>query len=417
MECATTKTAFTRSDFSIGHRGAALQFPEHTVESYKAAALMGAGIIECDVTFTKDRELICRHSQCDLHTTTDVVRTDLNEKCSIPFVPGSGVAPNCCASDFTLEEIKTLCAKMDSSGSVNATTADEYVYGGTADWRTDLYQYSCPAIPTHKESIELIGSYGAKFTPELKEASVEMPYEGNFTQEMYAQKMIDEYIELGISPDNVWPQSFNSDDVIYWINKTDYGKQAVALDDKYEATEEEFRAWHSMLQENGVKIVAPPMWMLVTYDADADLGISPSAYAQSAQEHALDIITWTLERTNPGLAGDDAWYWESLQEMELTDGDKYSLLQVLSDDIGILGIFSDWPATVTFFANCMGISLRDNVTTEEGATTDESAVDISGTTDESAVDVNSESSQNAGGRRHLQAATRIFSVALRLIGF
>ena len=34
---------------------------------------MGAGIIECDVTFTKDRELVCRHSQCDLHTTTNIL--------------------------------------------------------------------------------------------------------------------------------------------------------------------------------------------------------------------------------------------------------------------------------------------------------------------------------------------------------
>ena len=46
---------FRKTDFSIGHRGAALQFPEHTRESYSAAARMGAGVIECDVTFTKDR--------------------------------------------------------------------------------------------------------------------------------------------------------------------------------------------------------------------------------------------------------------------------------------------------------------------------------------------------------------------------
>lgn len=57
---------FYKTDFSIGHRGAALQFPEHTQASYEAAAQMGAGIIECDVTFTKDKELVCRHSQCDL---------------------------------------------------------------------------------------------------------------------------------------------------------------------------------------------------------------------------------------------------------------------------------------------------------------------------------------------------------------
>lgn len=44
---------FYKTDFSIGHRGAPLQFPEHTKESYEAAARMGAGIVECDVTFTK----------------------------------------------------------------------------------------------------------------------------------------------------------------------------------------------------------------------------------------------------------------------------------------------------------------------------------------------------------------------------
>ena len=48
---------FKRTDFSIGHRGAPLQFPEHTLESYQAAARMGAGIVECDVTFTQDKEL------------------------------------------------------------------------------------------------------------------------------------------------------------------------------------------------------------------------------------------------------------------------------------------------------------------------------------------------------------------------
>ena len=50
-----------KSLFSIGHRGAPLQFPEHSLEGYKAAARMGAGIVECDVTFTKDKELVCRH--------------------------------------------------------------------------------------------------------------------------------------------------------------------------------------------------------------------------------------------------------------------------------------------------------------------------------------------------------------------
>jgi hypothetical protein len=78
---------FESTDFSIGHRGAALQFPD-TKESYEAAARIGAGILECDVTFTQDRQLVCRHSQCDLHTTTNILAVpELAAKCSAPFSP------------------------------------------------------------------------------------------------------------------------------------------------------------------------------------------------------------------------------------------------------------------------------------------------------------------------------------------
>ena len=51
---------FKTSSFSIGHRGAPLQFPEHTLESYKAAIRQGAGVVECDVAVTKDKKLVCR---------------------------------------------------------------------------------------------------------------------------------------------------------------------------------------------------------------------------------------------------------------------------------------------------------------------------------------------------------------------
>src|SRR5919106_3087773 len=77
-----------KTDFSIGHRGAALQFPEHTKESYEAAARMGAGIVECDVTFTNDKQLVCRHAQNDLHTTTSILAIpELAAKCTKGFTP------------------------------------------------------------------------------------------------------------------------------------------------------------------------------------------------------------------------------------------------------------------------------------------------------------------------------------------
>ena len=48
----------SKTDFSIAHRGAPLQLPEHTYDSYVASAQMGAGILECDVAFTNDGELV-----------------------------------------------------------------------------------------------------------------------------------------------------------------------------------------------------------------------------------------------------------------------------------------------------------------------------------------------------------------------
>ena len=58
---------------------------------------------------------------------------------------------------------------------------------------------------THAESIELFKELGTKFTPELKTPSVTMPYEDNYTQEAYAQQMIDEYKKAGVSPSRLPP--------------------------------------------------------------------------------------------------------------------------------------------------------------------------------------------------------------------
>src|SRR5688572_11073218 len=182
-----------RSDFSIGHRGAALQFPEHTRESYEAAARMGAGVIECDVTFTKDKELVCRHAQNDLHTTTNILVTPLASKCTTPFTPadiapgGALITPasaECRTSDITLAEFRTLRGKMDAFNP-RALTPQEFL-GGTADFRTNLYSGpSSGHLLTHKESIDLFKTLDVKMTPELKSTSVAIPFNG-FTLAAYA---------------------------------------------------------------------------------------------------------------------------------------------------------------------------------------------------------------------------------------
>ena len=352
----------TRSDFSIGHRGAALMFPEHTVESYRAAAQMGAGIMECDVTFTADHELVCRHAQNDLHTTTNIVASELADKCTTPFTPAAGDTPasaECRTSDLTLAEFETLAPKMDAANPT-ATTAAEYL-GGTAGFRTDLYAGNA-TLMTHAQSIALFQDLGVKFTPELKSASVEMPHNG-FSQADYAQKMIDAYKSAGVPASDVWAQSFNLDDIKYWIaNEPHFGAQAVYLDDRYEAWDDDegqidandpatFKPTMQELADMGVNYIAPPLWMLMTL---ADGAIVPSAYAVEAKAAGLNIITWTLERSGP-LGSGGGWYFQSVTDAIDADGDYFTVLDVLAQDVGIVGMFSDWPATTTYYANCMGL--------------------------------------------------------------
>lgn len=349
---------FRKSDFSIGHRGAALQYPEHTKESYVAAARMGAGILECDVTFTKDRQLVCRHSQCDLHTTTNILAIpELAAKCTQPFRPanpvtGTPASAMCCTSDITLAEFRTLCGKMDAANPA-ATTVAQYL-DGTPRFRTDLYA-TCGTLMTHAESIELFDDLGAKFTPELKAPSVAMPYEGDYTQEQYAQQLINEYKAARISPSRVFPQSFRLGDVLYWIgHEPRFGRQAVFLDDRVDQPGGYEAAVASLpqLAAQGVKIVAPPMWALLTLDAAHK--IAPSTYATTARANGLDLITWTLERSGLLVSG-GGYYYQSVASVIDNDGDMLEVLDVLARRVGIRGMFSDWPATVTYYANCMGL--------------------------------------------------------------
>ncbi|OAN76155.1 glycerophosphodiester phosphodiesterase [Sulfitobacter sp. EhC04] len=341
--------------FSIGHRGAPMMFPEHTVQSNVAAAGMGAGILECDVTFTADHELVCRHAQNDLHTTTNILTTDLAAKCTTGFTPATADTPasaECRTSDLTLAEFRSLAPKMDSADT-SATTPEAY-QGGVAGWRTDLYTAGSQTM-THAESIALFASLGARFTPELKSPAVEMPHEG-FTQADYAQKMIDDYKAAGVPASDVWAQSFNLDDVIYWIaNEPAFGAQAVYLVEWSDGFDEQNPdSWSqdfAGLKAAGVNYIGASLNMLLT---NADGTLAASDYARSAREAGITLIAWTLERSGP-LASGGGWYFRSVNDIITDDSDYLVALDVLAQDVKVAGVFSDWPATVTFYANCMGL--------------------------------------------------------------
>ena len=347
---------FTKTSFSIGHRGAALLFPEHTRQSYEAAARMGAGVVECDVTFTKDKALVCRHAQNDLHTTTNILATPLAAKCTKGFTPhdpatDTPASAECRTSDITLAEFKTLRGKMDAANT-KAKTVAEYM-AGTASWRTDLYSGATSGtLMTHAESIALFKQLRVKMTPELKSAAVTMPFDG-FTQENYAQKMIDEYKAANVPASDVFAQSFNKADILYWIkNEGAFGKQAVFLDSAEKAADLPNLDMLQSYKKDGIQIVAPPIFALLDSKEGA---LVPSSYAKNARQAGLDIITWSLERSGVLANGNPGWYYQTVAPLIKREGDTMHVLDVLAKDVGIKGIFSDWPATTTYYANCMGL--------------------------------------------------------------
>lgn len=355
----------SKTNFSIAHRGAPLQLPEHTYDSYVASAQMGAGILECDVAFTNDGELVCRHAQDDLHTTTNILATPLAKQCTVPpIIDANGVLTNadsieCRTSDISASEFKTLTGKMDAANK-KATSIDEYM-NATAPWRTDLYSQNGKVL-TLKEHIELARQLGMKHTPELKAPAVTMPFNG-YRLDDYRQQLIETYKAAGVPANDVFAQSFNIEDLDYWIkNEPAYGANAVYLiDDSNETAKnktfdkDDATTWkHSLadIKARGINIIAPALWLLVTTDDNGKM--IPSAYAKQAKANDLKIITWSIERSGPLANGGD-WYYSGLGEAINNDGDMMNYIDVLAQDVGVQGIFSDWPATVSYYANCKGL--------------------------------------------------------------
>jgi len=92
--------------------------------------------------------------------------------------------------------------------------------------------------------------------------------------------------------------------------------------------------------------------MLVTTDGTG--AIVPSPYARAATDAGLKLIAWTLERSGPAPDAEE-WYFRSLAGATSigTPGVALELLDVLARDVGVVGVFSDWPATTSFYAHCM----------------------------------------------------------------
>ena len=102
----------------------------------------------------------------------------------------------------------------------------------------------------------------------------------------------------------------------------------------------------------GGNILAPPIYMMLALDDKKQ--IVASDYAKAAKAAGLDLIAWSLERDGP-LDKGGGFYHRSVKAAIDRDGDTLTVLDVLAKQVGVRGVFSDWPATTTFYASCTKI--------------------------------------------------------------
>jgi glycerophosphoryl diester phosphodiesterase len=102
-----------RAPIVIGHRGASGYRPEHTLEAYHLAIVMGADFVEPDLVPTRDGVLIARHEN-RIDDTTNIVelvaRGELPDRKAIKIIDGD-VLTGYFTEDYTLAEIKLLRAR------------------------------------------------------------------------------------------------------------------------------------------------------------------------------------------------------------------------------------------------------------------------------------------------------------------
>jgi len=377
---------------SLAHRGTPAVAPEHTMAGYQLARSMGAAFIECDVAVTKDQILVCRHSMCDLQTTTDILKgghDDLAAKCSQPFLPSSGPHPasaTCCTYDFTLEELQQLCMTMDEVVNPGATVAANYTVGPPF-WRSRygvVESGTCEKIVKHRDMAAWLISVGAHAIPELKDTATEgtvkfLESVGSSAAGL-ANQLMAELQEVGFTQTMVngsrgegWSnpegpkaimQTFDREVAKYW--KTLPGSLPVCYLYKNEGPCDPSDCGTGQaiqdLARAGVEIIGPPLFGAVTSHRHT---MRPTLRAAMLTEMGFGIIPWSLERSGCPAgevtggeehAGPCGWYYTRLAGESAFDySDILLLLYSLIHEVNATGMFSDYPLTTTMMANCVSL--------------------------------------------------------------
>eukprot|EP00928_Gymnodinium_smaydae_P000631 TRINITY_DN10240_c0_g2_i1.p1 TRINITY_DN10240_c0_g2~~TRINITY_DN10240_c0_g2_i1.p1 ORF type:complete len:586 (+),score=84.14 TRINITY_DN10240_c0_g2_i1:63-1760(+) len=409
---ATCKRPLARNDKVLGHRGAALVAPEESYTSLRIGAESGAGYLECDVSPTSDLELVCRHSNCDLDSTTDLVtkHPDLNAKCTEPFVPGSGKKATCCTFDFTMQELGRLCGIMESGINASAATYADYLVGPPG-YRSEAGGDGCHPLLSYKGYLRLLKKSGINAIPELKDTWYDR------TESFFRSKgkdiywFADEFANLlsshGFKPAPRPGEQSEPGQVFGVMQTFDY-----RIAEHWKKTRPEMTVeymWQvpppaganctggsgngdnhgpngpggdcggeqllEHLNRLGVNMFSPPIFTLLQNGPNRT--IEPSDTARMLQRLGVESIgSWSLERQGcepkeslpykqPVTAENndayiapcwdvEAWYYSTTNGNSTWQYvDVLAVLDALFRKVGIKHMFSDFPATVATYVNCI----------------------------------------------------------------
>jgi glycerophosphoryl diester phosphodiesterase len=313
----------------IAHRGASGHRPEHTLASYALAIEFGADFIEPDLVATRDGHLIARHEPL-LDATTDVAaHPEFATRKTTRTMDGKTVT-GFFASDFTLQEIKTLRAVQPNPA------------------RSTAFDGQFP-IPTFEEILDLLSQANVRRSrpigvyPETKHPSFHLGLGLPLEDRLLA--VLHQYRLKGRDAP-VFIQSFESANLQYLRNKTTT-RQVQLLDDgslAYDPAGEKV---------TGVRIPdygdprggeAPTCFADIARYADAigpwkrqilrDTGgaaLLPTTLIEQA--HACDLLVHTYTFRNEPATLASQYQGDPLQEYR----------QIFA--LGIDGVFADFPDT------------------------------------------------------------------------
>lgn len=286
------------SPYVVGHRGASGYRPEHTLESYRLAARMGADIIEPDLVITKDGVLVVRHEP-EISGTTDVAaHPEFAGRKTTKVLDGTPTT-GWFVEDFTLAELRTLQAVERLPRLRQHNT----IYDG-------LWQ-----IPTFEEVLELrkelerelgrtIGVY-----PETKHPTY-FRRQGKPLEE----KLVPLIRRFGLDRANapIFIQSFELQNLLDLRTNFHVRAPLVFLTDVSGGpfADPKNRSYADLVSPAGMKDWAskvhglgPSLKQIIAWKADGTLG-APTSLVVDAHAAGLQVCPWTVRAENDFLPAD-----------------------------------------------------------------------------------------------------------------